>query len=66
MNILIPLGWWLVPALITVVMVIWTVRTPYHGGFYGADLAAIFQFFAAVIITLATWMIYFGIGWALS
>lgn len=66
MDLTITLGWWVIPSLITAAMIIWTVRTPYHGGFYGADVAAIFQLLAAVIITLAAWMIYFGIGWALA
>ena len=58
--------WWIVPALITVVSLLWCVMKPMgidgyggsHGGFVDF-IMEMFQWGVATVISLVAWLIYF-------
>ena len=61
MAFTITLGWWLIPAALTIIIA-W-----YWGWHdYGSDLIGAVLFVAAFGLISFVWMVYFGIGWALS
>lgn len=61
------LGWWLAPAAITVAVWIWAAccAAP-SGAHWGSDIGNAFVFGAALIGTLASWVVYLSLRLALS
>lgn len=53
----ITIGWWAIPTLITMGAFVYGVM-PVRPGGYGADIAAAISMLAAMIITLAAWLIW--------
>lgn len=63
MSMTITLGWWLVPALMTIAAVVWAVRQsppgPSHGYAALGDAAICFFFLSvALIVSLAAWLVW--------
>lgn len=61
------LGWWLAPAAVTIALWIWASRVAESGGsHWGGDIGNAIVFAAALIGTLASWVVYLGLRLALS
>lgn len=55
----ITIGWWLLPLSITLASFAWAILTPARkGGDYSVDLFPLFRFAAAVIVSLAAWLVW--------
>jgi len=52
------IGWWAVPALITVVSLGYTTLWPSNGNGVGYAVQCLVQFMAAVIVSLMAWLIW--------
>ena len=52
-------GWWAIPLMITCVSLTWALITPAeHSGGYGIDILPLFRAAAAIIVSLASWLIW--------
>ena len=61
MEYTVTLGWWMLPALITLASMMWAFLTPVEpSGGYSFDLMPLFRFLGALIISLIAWL-----AWAL-
>lgn len=63
MNITITLGWWLLPAFLTILAWVCTIPAIWedmNGTGLGTGLTTIFVAGAALIATLAFWLVYFA------
>lgn len=63
MNYSITLGWWIVPALITVWLLHWCGKQDYRGDY---NFTALFTLPATGFGICLVWLIYTAIGWALA
>lgn len=63
MTMTIVIGWWIIPALISVGAIVWFHSKDYSGSY---NFNALFTAPVTAFFICAAWMIYFGIGWALS
>ena len=72
MTFSITLGWWLVPAIVTVcafgAFALWEADQKPAGdyGRIGAAMVALIMFGGAVVVALVAWLIYLGLVVALS
>lgn len=57
----ITLGWWLLPTIITIAAFVWAFSDSEAG-----DIAGAFLLLGAMVVSLFAWVLYLGIGWALS
>lgn len=63
MSMTITLGWWIIPAIITIAALWWMFSQDYRGDY---------NFNAVIIVPVTgfviclTWLIYTAIGWALA
>lgn len=63
----IQLGWWLAPAAVTIALWIWASRNMEAGGsHWGGDIGNAMVAGAALVGTLASWVVYLGLRLALS
>jgi hypothetical protein len=60
LSLTITIGWWIVPAIITLAPVIY-MMLPTRYSYYGADFAGAIIWMALVILSLIAWLI-----WALA
>lgn len=61
------IGWWAIPTIITVALLAWAMMTPEkYSGPYAVDLMPIFRLGGAVIGSLASWLVYFIMLWAMA
>lgn len=63
MEATITIGWWIIPAIVTVGAIVWFNSQDYRGDY---NFNALFTAPVTAFVICAAWMIYFGIGWALS
>ncbi len=63
MTFSITLGWWLIPLMATIAAIGWCAAQDYGGDY---NFNAVFTVPVTAFVISASWMIYFGIGWALS
>lgn len=61
MTLEITLGWWLLPTIVTIAAFVWASKDDEANGLAGAIL-----FLGATVVSLAAWVIYLGVGWALA
>ena len=57
MSVTITFGWWLVPASLTLVLLTWAFWPDKHPS-YGMDIGGVFKVLAAVIVSLAAWLVW--------
>lgn len=50
------LGWWVIPATTSIAAFWWAATRPWKGAY---DIGPLFHFGAALIVTLAVWLVYF-------
>lgn len=60
------IGWWAIPAILTIAAWIPTLRYKPMRGDYVFDFAVVFYAAGSLIATLLVWLIYFAIGWSLA
>lgn len=66
MTFTIEFGWWLLPLALTILAWVPTIRwTPNHSGSL-PDIGGALIALMSLLGTCFVWMVYFGIGWALS
>ena len=63
MTFEIVIGWWIIPAIITVLILCWCFQPDYSGG---RGIAGGFIQIIALLGISLVWLIYTAIGWALS
>ncbi len=63
MSATITIGWWIVPAFISLLAVLWFNRQDYSGDY---NFNAVITAPVAALVICFAWMVYFGIGWWLS
>ncbi|MXO72892.1 hypothetical protein [Alteraurantiacibacter buctensis] len=63
MSATITLGLWIIPTIVSAFAMIWCSSQDYRGDY---NFNALFFVPVTALIICAAWMIYFGIGWALS
>jgi len=55
----IDISWWALPLVITVAVMMWAIMKPAeYSGDYSFDVLPIFRMFIAVIVSLASWLIW--------
>jgi hypothetical protein len=57
MTMTLTLGWWLVPAAITLGVLVWGFW-PEERTAYGMDIGGAFQLLVGIIVVLASWLIW--------
>jgi len=57
------IGWWIIPAIITLLLIYWCLKQDYGGSY---NFNAVFFFPATGFGISLVWLIYTAIGWALS
>lgn len=63
MTFSITLGWWLIPLAVSIAAVWWCSAQDYRGDY---NFNAVFTVPVTALVICFSWMLYFGIGWALS
>ncbi len=63
MDFTLTIGWWIVPALASVAALHWFGKQDYSGDY---NFTAVFTAPATALMICFSWMVYFGLGWALS
>lgn len=63
MSMEIVIGWWIIPALLSIAAIWWTTTFNYRGDY---NFTALFTYPVAALAMCFVWMIYFAIGWALA
>lgn len=63
MTFTIEFGWWIIPALLSIAALWWCSRQDYSGDY---NFNAVFTVPVTGMAICFFWMVYFGIGWALS
>lgn len=66
MTLTVYLGWWLLPLALTIAAWVPTFRYEPQRGGYLPDIGGAFYALLSLLATCFTWMVYFGLGWALS
>lgn len=66
MGITITIGWWLLPLALTIAAWWPTMRYKPSRGGYLPDVGGAILGLLSLAATCFIWMVYFGIGWALS
>lgn len=62
MTVVLALGWWVLPALITAAAGLWALwpEAPSYGDYnFGGVFMSLLKLCAAVIATLVAWLVYF-------
>lgn len=59
----ITIGAWIIPAFLSALAILWCSRQNYRGDY---NMTAVFTFPATALAICFVWMVYFGLGWALS
>ena len=63
MSATITIGAWIIPALLTIAVIIWFNRQDYSGDY---NFSALFFAPVAAFLICFVWMVYFGLSWWLS
>lgn len=63
MEVTLTIGWWLLPAFVSITAIWWMLRQDYGGNY---NFTALFTVPMAGFVIMTAWAIYFAIGWALS
>lgn len=63
MTFEIVIGWWIIPAIITALLLCWCFQPDYSGG---RGFAGAFIMTLTLLGISLVWLIYTAIGWALS
>jgi hypothetical protein len=58
MELTITIGWWIIPALITLGVVVYGFTPAKAYGYYGADIAGALIMMAMIIVALAAWLVW--------
>lgn len=57
MSVTLTLGWWIIPAVMTVAWVAYGFM-PARPSDYGADIAGVARLLASLIVVLISWIVY--------
>lgn len=63
MDFTITLGWWLIPALLTVAAIVWCEKQDYSGDY---NFTGVFTFPMTGFVICFVWMVYFALAWIFS
>lgn len=63
MNMTVTLGWWIIPAIISIITLWWSSKQNYSGDY---NFTGVIVFLGAGFVIMTAWAIYFAMGWALS
>lgn len=63
MSMTITLGWWIVPALLTIAALWWMASQDYRGDY---NFTIVFTLPATGFAICFVWLVYTAIGWALA
>ena len=63
MSFTITAGWWLLPLAVSIAAVWWCERQDYSGDY---NFTGVFTLPMTGFVICLSWMVYFGLGWALS
>lgn len=63
MSMTITLGWWIIPAILSIAAVWWMTSQDYRGSY---NFTALFTVPMTGFAICLVWLIYSAIGWALS
>lgn len=63
MSMTITLGWWIIPALISIAAVWWMMSQDYGGDY---NFNAVFTVPVTAFVICFVWLIYTAIGWGLA
>lgn len=63
MDMTITLGWWIIPAVLSLAAIHWCGKQDYSGDY---NFTALITLPVTGLAICFVWMIYFGLGWALT